>query len=109
MGGGEASPLHTVVTERSVGWAKRSVPTIQDNGCGYVVGTLRFAHPTALMGGPTPRFPETPLPRPPPRPGFRHASRRRRAAGRTAVPVRWRDRTFSSAKTRRRVRRRTAK
>ena len=30
-----------------VGWAKRSVPTIQDNGRGEMVGTLRFAHPTA--------------------------------------------------------------
>ena len=53
MGGGEASPLHTVVTERSVGWAKRSVPTIQDNGCGYVVGTLRFAHRTKYESGHT--------------------------------------------------------
>jgi len=35
---------------QSVGWAKRSVPTIHDESCGETVGTaLRaFAHPTIL-------------------------------------------------------------
>jgi hypothetical protein len=29
-----------------VGWAKRSVPTIDRQALGILVGTLRFAHPT---------------------------------------------------------------
>ena len=32
----------------AVGWAKRSVPTMEANGFKQMVGTLRFAHPTRL-------------------------------------------------------------
>jgi hypothetical protein len=56
----------------------------------------------------TPRSEERPLPRREPRRGFRRASRRRLAAGRTGVPARWRGRTFWSAKIRPTGRRRTA-
>ncbi len=54
------------------------------------------------------RWRETPLPPRGPRRGFPHASTPRRAAGRTAVPARWRDRTSSSAKIHPMGRRRTA-
>ena len=56
----------------------------------------------------TPRWRGRPLPPLLRRRGFRHASTRRPAAGRTAAPVRWRGRTSWSAKIRRRARRRTA-
>jgi hypothetical protein len=55
-----------------------------------------------------PRFPETPLRRPRPHRGFRHASTRRRAVTRTAVPAHWRGRTSWSARIPPRARRQTA-
>src|SRR5437879_6363283 len=56
----------------------------------------------------TRRWRGRPLPPRAPRRGFRHASTRHRAGGRTAAPARWRDRTFWSAKTRPVAHRQTA-
>ena len=108
MGEARSSPLLTVVTRetvRRVGKAQACPPCSTSRR--WWARRERFAHPTR-RDDITPRFPETPLPRPGPRRAFRHASRRRRAAGRTAAPARWRGRTSSSAKTRPRARRRTA-
>ena len=91
--------------EKCVGWAKRSVPTTSDE---FRCEMGRGAAPCHRRTQTTPRFPETPLPLPGPHRGFRHASRRRRAAGRTGAPAHWRDRTSSSAKTRPRAHRQTA-
>src|SRR3982074_745336 len=46
----------------------------------------------------TRRFRATPLLLPDPHRGFRHASRRRRAEGRTAAPARWQHRTSWSTR-----------
>src|ERR1700674_4084738 len=60
----------------------------------------RLCQPCYVQGhnAVTRRWRERPLPPREPRRGFRHASTRRRAAGRTAAPARWQNRTFWSAK-----------
>src|SRR6478609_6194821 len=67
---------------------------------GMGIFRARFLIDDKSMDAITRRWRERPLPPRIPRRGFPHASTPHPAAGRTAAPARWRDRTFWSAKIR---------